>query len=150
MPGQMVSIARAKISSIRQPWASLIVHGIKLIENRTWATTFRGPLLIHAGLQWDKDAPEVIASIKVPRELPTGGIIGVCELVDIVTESDDPFFFGPFGWKLADPRKLPMIEMKGRLGLFDPPPHVLERLLTTPASTIGAGAMPGTSASAAW
>ena len=32
--------------SIRQPWAHLIVHGDKRIENS--ATAYRGPLLIHA------------------------------------------------------------------------------------------------------
>jgi hypothetical protein len=36
--------------SIRQPWAWLIVNGHKPVENRDWATSFRGPVLIHAGL----------------------------------------------------------------------------------------------------
>jgi hypothetical protein len=35
--------------SIRQPWAWLIVHGFKPVENRDWATDYRGPLAIHAG-----------------------------------------------------------------------------------------------------
>ena len=34
--------------SIRQPWAWLIVHGWKDIENRTWRTRVRGRFLIHA------------------------------------------------------------------------------------------------------
>lgn len=37
-----------KAISIKQPWASLIVHGIKDIENRTWKTNFRGRVYIHA------------------------------------------------------------------------------------------------------
>lgn len=37
-----------KAITIKQPWASLIVHGIKDIENRTWLTHFRGRVLIHA------------------------------------------------------------------------------------------------------
>lgn len=37
-----------KAITVKQPWASLIVAGIKDIENRTWATKYRGPLLIHA------------------------------------------------------------------------------------------------------
>jgi hypothetical protein len=41
-----------KALSIRQPWAHLIVAGIKQIENRTWTTRYRGPLLIHAGQLW--------------------------------------------------------------------------------------------------
>lgn len=37
-----------KALSIKQPWASLIAHGIKDIENRTWRTHFRGRIYIHA------------------------------------------------------------------------------------------------------
>lgn len=37
-----------KALSIKQPWASLIAHGIKDIENRTWKTKFRGKIYIHA------------------------------------------------------------------------------------------------------
>ena len=37
-----------KIISVRQPWAYLIVAGYKPVENRTWNTSYRGPLLIHA------------------------------------------------------------------------------------------------------
>ncbi len=37
-----------KTLSIKQPWASLIAHGIKDIENRTWATKYRGTIYIHA------------------------------------------------------------------------------------------------------
>ena len=37
-----------KAFSIKQPWASLIAHGIKDIENRTWRTHFRGRIYIHS------------------------------------------------------------------------------------------------------
>jgi len=37
-----------KTLSIRQPFASLICRGIKIIENRSWKTNYRGKLLIHA------------------------------------------------------------------------------------------------------
>jgi hypothetical protein len=37
-----------KVIVIRQPWAWLIVNGFKDIENRSWATRYRGPLLIQA------------------------------------------------------------------------------------------------------
>src|SRR6267378_3713180 len=43
-----------KIISIRQPWASLIVSGVKDVENRTWSTRYRGPVLIHASRTADK------------------------------------------------------------------------------------------------
>lgn len=45
-----------KVLSIRQPWAWLIVAGLKDIENRTWKTDYRGRLLIHAGKEFDWSA----------------------------------------------------------------------------------------------
>lgn len=37
-----------KALTIKQPWASLIVEGIKDIENRTWKTNYRGRIYVHA------------------------------------------------------------------------------------------------------
>lgn len=36
-----------KTLSVRQPWASLLVSGLKDIENRTWAPNYKGLSLIH-------------------------------------------------------------------------------------------------------
>lgn len=41
--------------SIQQPWAWLIVNGHKDIENRSWRTSRRGPVAIHAGKKEDID-----------------------------------------------------------------------------------------------
>jgi hypothetical protein len=46
--------------SIRQPWAWLIIAGHKDVENRSWTTTYRGPLLIHAARRPD----DVMADIE--------------------------------------------------------------------------------------
>lgn len=37
-----------KALTVDQPWASMIAHEIKLIETRSWPTSYRGPLAIHA------------------------------------------------------------------------------------------------------
>lgn len=37
-----------KAITIWQPWASLLVSGQKIYETRSWATTYRGPIAIHA------------------------------------------------------------------------------------------------------
>jgi len=37
-----------KTLSVRQPWASLLVSGLKDIENRTWPPNYKGRILIHA------------------------------------------------------------------------------------------------------
>src|SRR4051794_12745444 len=70
--------------SLKQPWATLLVHGCKSIEVRRWSTARRGPVLIHAARISD-DRPSAWAL--VPDELglqarQVGGIIGQGELVD--------------------------------------------------------------------
>lgn len=35
--------------TVRQPWAHLVAHGGKTIENRRVRTTYRGPVAVHAG-----------------------------------------------------------------------------------------------------
>lgn len=37
-----------KALTIKQPYASLIISGVKKVENRTWNTKFRGWIIIHA------------------------------------------------------------------------------------------------------
>ena len=37
-----------KVLTLTQPWATLVAIGAKRIETRSWATKYRGPLLIHA------------------------------------------------------------------------------------------------------
>ena len=37
-----------KVLSLWQPWASLVAFGRKRIETRSWSTSYRGPLMIHA------------------------------------------------------------------------------------------------------
>lgn len=39
-----------KTLSVRQPWASLLVCGLKDIENRTWAPNSKGRIMIYASL----------------------------------------------------------------------------------------------------
>jgi hypothetical protein len=108
--------------SVRQPWAWAIVAGRKPIENRTWQTDYRGPLLIHAGLRGDPDGFEFLEShgVHIPEDLPRGGIIGQVELIDITT--DHPSMWaqsGCFNWVLADPIQTPFRFLRGRLGLFE-------------------------------
>jgi hypothetical protein len=124
-----------KAISIRQPWASLIVAGYKTIENRTWDTGYRGPLLIHAGKRWDTDwessrrvVLDHIHCIKETLgELPVGGIIGRVDLVHVIEASSDPYWIGPFGFVLARPIALPFKPWTGRLQLFDVPSAAIRR-----------------------
>ena len=85
-----------KAISIRQPWAWLIVNGYKDVENRTWSTKYRGPILIHTGKKLDPAFDELREELReefdihVPprKELPRGGVVGQTTIVDCVTDYD--------------------------------------------------------------
>jgi hypothetical protein len=73
--------------SVKQPWAALLVAGIKTVEVRTWLTRARGPVLIHASKTEDP-RPDGWALVTTPEldELAAlrGGVIGVAELAACV------------------------------------------------------------------
>lgn len=105
-----------KTLSVRQPWAWLIVNGYKNIENRSWSTDYRGPLLIHAS----KTVEDVqVTDITLPTEYDRGGIVGLVTLVDVVTSSASRWFTGKYGFVLQDAKSLPFTPMRGKQGLFE-------------------------------
>jgi hypothetical protein len=119
-----------KAISIKQPWAWAIVHGYKPVENRTWRTTHRGELAVHASRNFDKEgyqwlldhAKEVginMLDIPTPKQFVLGAVIGTVEITDCVRESTSPWFFGPVGFLLTNAIafKTP-IPCKGRLSIF--------------------------------
>lgn len=133
--------------AIKQPWASLIIHGGKDIENRTWPTKMRGRVLVHASKQreveqWvqaldlmaDRGMSEFTQSL-LRESLPCGGIIGTAEIVDCVTESDSPWFVGQYGFVLANPKPLPFVACRGALGFFGVDYPDLERFLNESSVT---------------
>ena len=99
--------------SIRQPWCHHILHDGKDIENRNWRTTYRGPVLIHAGQRGDGDRQDYI-------ELPRGGIVGIVDIVDCVDDHPSRWFVGKYGFVLKDATPLELIPCNGRLGFFRP------------------------------
>lgn len=109
-----------KALSVRQPFAFLIVSGQKTIENRTWSTSHRGKLLIHASRNiayFDQDAAwikELGLSVPQIEQLPCGAIIGSVNLIDCRLGGP-----GTWDWHLTNPRSLHRpIPYSGRLGLF--------------------------------
>jgi hypothetical protein len=117
--------------SVRQPWAWAIIHAGKDIENRSWqAINYglkrRGPVAIHAAKGMTRreyiSTVRFMADIGVtcppPHELVRGGIIGSVNVIDVVTESDSPWFMGPRGLVLSDPVPCDPIPSRGVLGYF--------------------------------
>ena len=117
-----------KALSIRQPWADAIIWHGKDVENRSWPTRFRGPVLIHAAKKWGPAERADLAWIEdatgtkledVDQPL-LGGIIGKAEIVDCVTELDSKWFFGRYGFVLRNAEALPFQPCRGALGFFTP------------------------------
>jgi hypothetical protein len=142
-----------KALTICQPYAHLIVtpqaelptgHVQKLVENRSWDTHYRGPLLIHAGKSQKYlnfyNAAEL-------GELVFGAVLGVAMVTEVVPieiapdetrrvpaqlahllpwVKDHPHAEGPFGFCFAGSSGKPQIwrfktplPLSGSQGLFD-------------------------------
>lgn len=99
-----------KTLTLTQPWASLVACGAKRIETRSWSTSYRGSLAIHAAKGFPADAKDFTYAkltrdcllagnlgLKVERsfyegggvhrldtQLPRGSIVATCQLVDVL------------------------------------------------------------------
>lgn len=142
-----------KAITVKNPYANLIVEGIKDIENRTWKTNFRGKVLIHAAATWhargknidnlftpdqikvlmEKDLESIIGQKK-----PFSAIVGEVEIVDcvinhpsvwaeksdvVVRNEDD---YKPiYNWVLKNPvcYRVPHLHVKGKLSFWDFDPY---------------------------
>ena len=118
---------RTKAISINQPWAWLIVNGFKPVENRNWYTEYRGRVLVHAGMNIDKDFDYDFWSKIIGREIPQaetmqkGGIVGETNITDCVVIHPSEFFFGKYGFVLENSIAYDeIIPCKGALSFFQP------------------------------
>ena len=125
--------AHVKCLSVRQPWAELIVRGVKDVENRSWATPYRGTMAIHAGGIWADDgfdaARRDYGVVVRPDECVRGAIIGVVDLLECTEAQASRWHVaGQVGWYLANPRRLvEPVPCKGRLRLFETPDELILR-----------------------
>lgn len=123
-----------KALTIRRYWAWAIAAGPKRVENRTWATSHRGPLAIHAGRRQPADEADRQALIALgvdPPDDPTASaVVAVVELVDCRRYTPGalrlwpadlgPFATGPVCWVLRHPRPLDSpIPCGGQQGLWE-------------------------------
>ena len=135
-----------KALSIKQPWAGLIITGIKTVENRSWITHYSGTLAIVSSQR-----PDRAAMGEIKNELKTlpaacyvnGYILGTVDLTALIWLGDDglpetDMLIQPncavydwwdtdsIGWILESPRPLiTPIPYKGRLGLYSLPPEIV-------------------------
>lgn len=122
-----------KVLTVREPWASLIINGFKKYEFRSWKTSYRGKILIHSGLNIEKDLLDRFKEYKIDYVL--GAIIGEAEIVDCIfvdkkfndkLRKIDPVVYGrsnhteTYAWKLDNIKKYDkVIYTKGKLGLWN-------------------------------
>ena len=119
-----------KALTIRQPWASLIMAGIKDVENRSKPTRFRGTIAVHAGQ--GVSAEGMAAHGHLADSYPAGAIIGTVDIVDCVRDSGSEWAMdGHWHWILANPRPCAPVRADGKLSFWTPQPDAWEQVLAT-------------------
>jgi hypothetical protein len=86
--------------SIRQPFAELILRGVKTIEYRSLRTKRRERVFIYASKLPGNDAASWAQVERAPGELPTGVLVGTVEIVGCDGQPGD------YHWMLARPERL--------------------------------------------
>lgn len=132
-----------RVLTVRQPWAGLIMHGVKTVENRGWRPPGDLRIGIHAAQRLDRDA-DVVLPNRIPYDL--GVILGTvfvsghhvaggpdCRCtVEEYAEFPivDVGFPRMYHWRLVRPRRfVTPIPARGALGLWAPGPsaaHLME------------------------
>ena len=123
-----------KVITVKQPFATLIAEGYKEYEFRTWKSSYRGELYIHAGLGIDKKAMKRFEYLHL--DYPQGQIICKCQMTDcllvddslkkILKEKDPIVYKGAieqedkeYGFKLEHVEKIKPIPAKGKLSFWE-------------------------------
>ena len=138
-----------KALSLTQPWATLVAIGAKRYETRSWFTSYRGQIAIHASKGFPAWAKETLreepfrsvlyANGAAAAWLPLGHVIAICDVTACIPTNarasrqslanigltEQEFAFGDYSegryaWRLENVRRLPEpIPAKGALGLWD-------------------------------
>jgi hypothetical protein len=126
-----------KALSLKQPFAWLIANGYLLVDDRSWGTQYRGPILIHAskGL-YEAYYQHIKSNTDVPipdrDKLEYGGVVGIANLVLCskpgqlpagISREQRAHFGGVhqeyYGFLFEQARPLPLMPCAGKLGIFE-------------------------------
>ncbi len=129
-----------KVLTVKNPYAGLIAIGKKTIETRSWATKYRGDLVIHAAKTPDKQMLDHYSYDRsTPFRIPDailahGAFVCVVELVDVISINDVDWksiphkrYEKPYGnwigaqyaWMLKNPRIVAHTPATGNLGIWN-------------------------------
>ncbi|MFJ6054696.1 hypothetical protein [Streptomyces sp. NPDC092307] len=123
--------------TIKQPHAAYSLTQIKTIENRPQPWSWRGWLLLHAGLSLDRPALRlpVIARTIRGHELPMGAVVGVARLTGCHQDPDgsppctERAQSGAWHLELTDVRALALpIPARGQPGPWQPTTDLLAQV----------------------
>jgi len=119
-----------KALSIRHPWVDLILAGTKTIEIRTWATRYRGPLLLHASSAYGISERETAARLRLPA--PDPATLGAAassapdleHVLPFLRPGGSKLFHGRRGWHRSGrfPADLQLLLAGAILGALVAPP----------------------------
>ena len=145
-----------KAISVRQPYAGLIIAGIKNVENRTWKTNYTGQLVIVSTAKPDAQKWWAAMRKKIkeldqvfPEDLCkiNGAALGVVDFNYLLwmdengdpttdhptlTQAETAAWWNPdmIGFYLENPRRLlAPIPITGRLGLYTLPAETMAAIL---------------------
>ena len=135
--------------SVTQPWATLIAQGHKRYETRSWRTSYRGRLAIHAARRFPPEAQDFAAEERaigrLPERIPFGALVATARLVAVHRTEDIALTvnglerllgdFGPgrYAWELDEVTVLAEpVPCRGSLGLWALPPPVAALLIEGP------------------
>lgn len=132
-----------KALTLTQPWASLVAMGVKGYETRSWQTSYRGPLAIHAAKTATKADRAVWDQYLVDfarfgfaltwEDLPRGEVIGFTRLIGIRPVEEvrhligvrelflGDYTDGRFAWELGATEPIEPAPARGHLGLWNWP-----------------------------
>ena len=126
-----------KVLSFKQPFAWLITHGYLMLDDRTWGTAYRGPILIHASkglyeVYYDYLKANTDIPLPAKEELAYGGVVGIADLVlcsrpDALPERTSRQHRAQFrgvnsrhyGFLFEQARSVPFMPCAGKLGIFE-------------------------------
>jgi len=130
-----------KAISLWQPWATLMACGLKKNETRHWATSYRGPLLIHATKRMEP--PTILMrqllkpfSYQSWGEFPRGALVCQVTIIDCVPTASyiaayPEFQFGDYApnrfvWITDNLQAFDPIPYKGSQGIFNVPDELIK------------------------
>ncbi len=126
-----------KALSLKQPFAWLIANGYLLVDDRSWGTSYRGAILIHASKGLYEEYYQYIKThtdVPIPdkHQLEYGGVVGMAKLVfcgkpnelpAAMNRADRAHFSNVpatyYGFLFADATPLPLMACAGKLGIFE-------------------------------